>query len=150
MKVRALSGWILALACMLAFLEVRAQTNWLTLLGDPGNAAVDTIEVDPRPLSVNEQQRTLKLRVNRSALRANRDGVPYRSFESRVVFDCNNKTARYAQLSFYMLPLWQGPSHKTVAHSATEPRWVEFRSLEPNPLARIIRAACETGAVQRN
>jgi hypothetical protein len=48
-KVRTLSGWILALACMLAFLEVRAQTNWLTVLGDPGNAAADTIEVDPPP-----------------------------------------------------------------------------------------------------
>ncbi|MEO8020359.1 MAG: surface-adhesin E family protein [Polaromonas sp.] len=119
-------------------------------MGDPLDAAVNTIEVDPRPIAVNAHQRTLKLRVNRSVAKENRDGVPYRSFESQVVFDCNNKTARYAQISFYLLPVWQGPSHKTLVFPAAEPRWVEFRTIQPNPLARIIRAACETGAVQMN
>lgn len=143
MNARFFTRQVLTLACLLACPYGFAQTYWLTVLGDPHDVTVDTVEVDPRPLSVNAQLRTLRVRVNRAAPRASREGVPYRSFESQVVFDCANMTARYAVITYYMLPVWRGPSHMTSHFPESQPRWVEFRSLQPNPTARIIRAACQ-------
>ena len=144
MNALSITRHVLTLACMLACAQGRGQTHWLTVMGDPHDASVNTVEVDPRPVSANENLRTLKVRVSRAAHRASREGVPYRSFESQVVFDCANMTARYTSITYYMLPLWQGPAHKTSAFPDSQPRWVEFRSLEPNPTARIIRAACQS------
>jgi hypothetical protein len=135
---------LMTLACLMACPFGFAQTYWLTVLGDPLDIAVDTVEVDPRPVAVNAHLRTMRVRVNRAAPRASREGVPYRSFDSQVVFDCANMTARYAAITYYMLPTWQGPSHKTSLFPESQPRWVEFRSLQPNPTARIIRAACQS------
>lgn len=144
MNVLFITRQLLTLACMFACPYGFAQTHWLTVMGDPHDAQANTVEVDPRPVSVNGPLRTMKVRVNRAAERASREGVPYRSFESQVVFDCANMTARYTTITYYMLPAWQGPSHKTAVFPESQPRWVEFRSLQPNPTARIIRAACQS------
>ncbi len=124
------------------------QTPWFTVLGDPANPAVDTIEVDPSPVSVTVEAQTMRVRVSRSTLRKSWDGVPYRSYVSDVVFDCANKKARYSVLVFYMEPLWQGNSHNTSTYSHDKPRWMEFRDVRPNPNQQIIRAACESGRVK--
>lgn len=124
------------------------QTQWFTVLGDPANPAVDTIEVDPSPVSVTVEAQTMRVRVSRSTLRKSWDGVPYRSYVSDVVFDCANKKARYSALVFYMEPLWQGTSHNTSTYSRDKPRWMEFRDVRPNPNQQIIRAACESGRVK--
>lgn len=144
MNVRSISRHVLALACLLAWSYGRGQTNWLTVVGDPQDAAANTVEVDPRPVAVYGNLRTMKVRVNRAAQKPSREGVPYRSFESQVVFDCVNMIARYTTITYYMLPVWQGPSHKTVVFPDNPARTVEFRSLQPNPTARIIRAACQS------
>ncbi len=143
LNVRSITRHVLTLACMLACSYGRGQTHWLTVMGDPQDVAVNTVEVDPRPVSVNGNLRTMKVRVSRAAHRASREGVPYRSFESQVVFDCTHMTARYAMITYYLQPVWQGPSHKTAVFPDNPPRTVEFRSLQPNPTARIIRAACQ-------
>jgi hypothetical protein len=125
-----------------------AQTQWFTVKGDPANPALDTIEVDPSPVSVTVEAQTMRVRVSRAQIRKSWDGVPYRSYESEVVFDCANKNARYTAMVFYMQPLWQGKSHNTSTYTRDNPRWMEFRDVRPNPKQQIIRAACESGRVK--
>ena len=134
--------------CLVLAAPAWAQVSWFTVLGDPANPAVDTIEVDPSPLSVTVEAQTMRVRVSRSKLRKSWDGVPYRSYVSDVVFDCANKKARYSTIVFYMQPLWQGSSHNTSTYSRSNPRWMEFRDVSPNPNQQIIRAACESGRVK--
>lgn len=132
----------LLLLLLFAVPFAHAQSQWLTIMGDPANAAAETIQVDPAPVSVSGDHRTMRVRVSRSAQRVNAQGIPYRSFESTVEFDCVSNTARYLEMSFYMRPGWTGPVHKKVDYSANLPRWMTFRGIEPNPNRRIIRAAC--------
>ena len=125
---------------------LHAETGWFTVLGDAHDPNVITIEVDPAPIAVYGDQRTMRVRVNRPEQRTTRDGIIFRSFRSNVLFDCRKKTARYISVDFYMQPLWQGEPHKSVNYPATDLRPMEFREVEPNPRDRIIRATCRTGA----
>ena len=134
---------VLVLVCPAAY----AQTEWLTIVGDPANPLADTIQVDPMPVSVAGDYRTMRVRVSRSDHHVNWDGVPYRSYESSVLFDCVSNTARYLEIHFYMQPVWAGEVHKVVTYTSGLPRWILFREVEPNPYQRIIHAAC--GAFQR-
>lgn len=120
------------------------QAAWFTVVGDLSDPAADIIEVDPMPLSISASEglRTLRVRVSRATPRTSWDGVPYRAYESLVVFDCFNHTAQYSTLVFYMQPAWRGVSHNTTVYAKANPRWMEFRDVVPNPTARIIRAAC--------
>jgi hypothetical protein len=121
---------------------LHAQAAWFTVLGDPQEPAVNTIEVDPIPVAVQGEVRTMKIRVSRSAQRTSWDGVHYRSYTSTVLFDCANKSARYVSLDFYRQPLWKGESHKTSTYPEGAIRRMEFRDVTPNPTQRLIRAAC--------
>ncbi|RZJ24166.1 MAG: hypothetical protein EOO54_10285 [Haliea sp.] len=132
----------LALGATAAFAQ-GAQT-WFTVLGDPDDPLANTIQVNPVPLSIEGEQRTMKVRVNRSAQRRNWDGLPYRSYESVVLFNCVNHTARYLAADFYLEPGWKGDVVR--ATYPQEPiRAMAFRDVEPNPTLRIMRAACSTG-----
>jgi len=126
-----------------------AQANWFNVLGDPKDAAVNTIEVDPIPVAVNGDLRTMKIRVSRSVQRTSWDGVPYRSYTSTVLFDCASKKAQYLSLDFYMEPAWKGASHKTSTYTADVKRPMEFRDVTPNPTQRLVRAACRTAVAKK-
>ena len=125
------------------------QSSWFTVLGDPQEPAINTIEVDPVPVSVEGEVRVMKIRVSRSLPRTSWDGVPYRSYTSTVKFDCADKSARYLSLDFYKEPLWKGKSHKTSTYPEGSVRQMAFRDVTPNPTERLIRAAClGTGAAK--
>ncbi len=120
-----------------------SMAEWFTITGDPEIATSNVVQVDPVPVSVEGAQRTMKLRVNRSAQRHSWDGVHYRSYDATVVIDCDMKTARYQSIDFYRHPLWAGEVLRANQYPRTaEPRWMEFRQMNPNPTQRIIRAAC--------
>jgi hypothetical protein len=121
---------------------LHAQAAWFTVLGDPQDPLLNTIEVDPVPVSVQGESRTMKIRVSRSKPRTSWDGVPYRSYTSTVQFDCAHKSARYLSLDFYQQPLWQGEPHKTSTYPEGVVRYMAFRDVTPNPTQRLIRAAC--------
>jgi len=137
---------VLALGCGVALAQVQpaeqTKTEWLTVAGDALNAGVNTIQVDPVLVDSADGQRTMRVRVSRSAQRASWDGIPYRSFDSYVAFDCGNKTARYLSIRFYAQPQWKGEPRKTQSYTTGEPRMMEFRDIQPNPNTRIINAAC--------
>lgn len=135
--------WFVSLA--LAAAAAQAQTAWFTVTGNPDDASVNTVQVDPVAIKTAGDFKTMNVRVSRSEPRTNWDGVPYRSYESRVVFDCRAGKASYLHASYYLEPLWQGASHKAVDY-AGNPRPMLFRNIEPNPTERIVRAACRTSA----
>lgn len=116
--------------------------NWFTVLGDRTDPALNTIEVNPQPLEVTDASRIMGVRVSRAAPRTSWDGVPYRSYDARVLFDCTEGKAYYLSLSFYRQPLWKGVSHKTSTYTRDNPRPMLFLDVEPNPTQRIIKAAC--------
>jgi hypothetical protein len=131
----------LGLTC--AQLRAQQQSPWFTITGDPRDASVDTVEVDPVAVSAAGDRKTMNVRVNRARERLNWEGVPYRSYESQVVFSCRAKKAEYLVATFYMAPLWQGMPHKTTDY-ADNPRPMLFLDVVPNPTERIVRAACGT------
>ena len=132
----------LLLALALAPMLAPADTLWLTVMGSASDPAANTIQVDPAPVEVKDEFRIMRVRVSRSSQRSSWDGIPYRSYESTVLFDCTQQNARYLSLRFFMQPGWAGESHKTSTYPPETPRWMEFRDVQPNPTARIIRAAC--------
>ena len=119
-----------------------AQPVWLTIVGSADEAKNDVVQVDPASRSGNAGFPTLSVRVSRATLRSSWDDVPYRSYVSTVVIDCDEKTGRYTEINFYMMPLWQGKPHKSTTFAPSETRAMRFRDIEPNPTARIVRAAC--------
>ena len=141
MKKQWVILWCLSLGLSL---QARGQGGWFTVMGDPADATVDTVEVDPVPLIAHQDLRTMRVRVHRAVQRTNWDGVPYRSYESQVLFDCTHRSARYVSITYYMQPAWKGQAHKTVIYTRLDPRWMEFRDIQPNPHARIVRAACQS------
>jgi hypothetical protein len=140
---------IIAFLAFAACSGTHAATEWLTITGDPNDPTVNTIEVDPVPIAVNGDGRTLRVRVSRSAQRVSWDGVPYRSYVSEVVFECSKHQARYTSLVFYLQPDWLGEPHKTALYPKTVMRRMQFTDVDPNPTTRIIRAACRTGQVAK-
>lgn len=121
-----------------------AQSGWLTITGNPKDANVDTVQVDPVAAQVDGRQKTMHVRVSRATERRNWDRQPYRSYQSRVVFDCQVRKASYVQATFFPMPLWQGSPSSTNDYSA-RPQPMLFRDVEPNPTQRLIRAACRSG-----
>jgi hypothetical protein len=126
-------------------LAASVAPEWLTITGDPLNDQVNTIQVDPAPMEMRGAVKVLRVRVSRSATRTSSDGVQYRSFESLVGFDCARRTARYRQIRFFMDATWKGEPYRILEYTDGEPRWMQFREVEPNPNQRIINAACSSG-----
>lgn len=123
-----------------------AQTAWFTVAGDPLDKTAETVQVDPNRVAVPSASETgvveMKVRVNRAKPRYDWDGIPYRSYESRVIFDCRSKSANYVYVRYFAEPLWGGKSHHEAEYTDS-PRPMRFRDMSPNPTARIVRAACQ-------
>jgi hypothetical protein len=153
MRVRLAGAAVVVVMAAAAASAAHAQTplqiEWFTVAGNPGDPASSTVQVDPVAVGVEGDSRPaskrMNVRVNRSAERVNWDNIPYRSYESQVVFDCQARRAAYVQARYYAQPLWQGEPH-TVADYGGNPRPMLFRDMEPNPVNRIVRAACRLKA----
>jgi hypothetical protein len=127
-----------------------AQTSWFTVLGDPGDPSVTTVEVSPTPVRVTGVQRVMKVRVNRPEVHLSSDGIAHRSYMSEVLFDCSRNTARFVSASFYREPLWSGEPVRSESYPPSDQRFMKFRDIEPNPAMRIVRAACQTTNARRD
>jgi hypothetical protein len=135
---------------VLVLAQGKPAALWFNIQGDPVDAAVDTVEVNPDPLTVNGPLRIMRVRVSRSGERKNWDGLPYRSFIADVLFNCNDNNARYVAMEYYMQPNWKGEPHATTRYAPSETRPMRFRDVTPNPTAQIIKAACHTAGVTSN
>lgn len=133
---------LMGLSLVLGSPAVKAESSWLTVSGNPDDFQTDVVQVDPASLSGNPSFPTLSVRVSRATLRTSWDNVPYRSYTSTVLIDCADKSGRYTEITFYMMPFWQGKPHKSTTFAPEEMRPMRFRQIEPNPTSRIVRAAC--------
>ncbi|MEO5737940.1 MAG: surface-adhesin E family protein [Variovorax sp.] len=122
-----------------------AQNRWFTVTGNLQDPVINTVQVDPVAVATSSDRKIMKVRVSRSADRVNWDGVPYRSYESQVAFDCRSGKAEYMNATYYLAPFWTGIPHHTSDYAAS-PRPMLFRDVEPNPTHRLVRAACRTRA----
>ncbi|KQP20040.1 hypothetical protein ASF43_28165 [Pseudorhodoferax sp. Leaf267] len=114
---------------------------WFTITGDPDREEVNTIQIDPAPLSVEGPVRTMAIRVSRNIERVSGDGIRFRSFSGTVEFRCDVLQARFVTSQFYDQPLWRSPG-RLVQYPPTDVRPMAFREFEPNPRDRVMRAAC--------
>ncbi len=137
------------MACLWGASCVQAQTAWLNIMGDASDPAVNTIEVHPTAVSLSKHRQVMRVRVSRSTDRTSWDGIAYRSYQAKVLFDCPHKTARYLSIEFYLAPGWKGEPYQTSLYTETV-RLMAFRDVEPNPAQRIVRAACESASVVSN
>lgn len=119
-----------------------ATVNWFTVMGDPANPDVNTIEVNPVPLEISDAGRTMRIRVSRSTQRTSWDGIAYRSYTATVAVNCSDGRAQYLSLNFHRDPLWRGTAYRTSVFTREQQRPMLFLDVEPNPTQRIIRAAC--------
>lgn len=152
-KNRPCAWTLAACALVLAGSNACADSEWLTMSGDgelPLNTAQNLIQVNPQSIEGSAELRTMGVRVSRITQRTNWDGLPYRSYVATVEFDCVKKSARYVLMNYYLAPVWSGPVHKTVSYPLQNPRYMAFREVAPNPLDRIVRAACLSGSVLSN
>ncbi|RZI97485.1 MAG: hypothetical protein EOO54_29730 [Haliea sp.] len=127
-----------------------ADGIWFTVIGDHLDPAAETVQVNPAPVSVTQHTRVMLVRTSRASLRTSWDGVPFRSYQASVEFDCTAGTARFQELTYFMQPAWTGASHRTMQYSRDNPRWMRFRDMAPNPTERIIKAACSFHRVAAN
>lgn len=119
-----------------------ANSNWLTIMGDPLDAGAGTIEIDPTSRAIQGDRRSLLIRVSRPQERTSTDGVSFRSYLASVEFDCIQRNARFLSVDFYQQSLWQGTPHKSMVYGSAQIRPLVFRFFEPNPLEKLLQAAC--------
>lgn len=130
------------LLVMAAALPAQANSNWLTMVGNPVDPDTSTIEVYVPASFVLNNQLSMNVRVNRAKQNVSSDGIPFRSYTATILVDCVGKSMRFTAAAFYLTPLWEGNPHKVVSWSVQEVRPVLFRNFEPNPKDKIFQAAC--------
>lgn len=140
--IRSLHKYVWVLYCSGYVATVSAQANWLTVVGHQHEPQNDVVQVLVPLKLADESVQTLTVRVNRSGLRSSWDNVPYRSYTSTVVVDCEKKSGHYSEINFYLMPMWEGKPHNTSVFSFAQWRPMRFRDMTPNPTERIIKAAC--------
>lgn len=131
---------VLAAALISATAGAQSST-WLTVVGDPGNASTDTVEVDATSAVAFESMRLVKLRVNRGTARNAFDGKPFRSYYSTAMVDCKENKAWHRSISLFSGPLWQGQM-RIHDYVESDGRNLAFADMADNPRDRLIRAAC--------
>ena len=136
--------------CLLAIFSMPSQAapSWLTLVGDPANPDGDYIEFDPTSLTRKNGRPVISIRVSWALARTSKEGIVFRSFESRVVVDCKQASARFLRASFYKAPDFEGQPFKTVVFGPRDIRPMAFKEIKGAPTQRVVRAACRHSAVK--
>lgn len=114
--------------------------GWFTIMGDVTQIRSDVVQVQPTSIQRQGELRTLNIRVNRLKTRRNWHGVTYRSYEAKVLINCNQRHGEYLSLRTYSQALWMGETQELKYDAPLPP--MRFIGIEPNPTDRIVRAAC--------
>ena len=133
---------VLGIALVCASSAGAQGPSWFTVVGDPGDPRVDTVEVDAASAVAFESMRLVRLRVNRAHPRTGYDGQPYQSYQSTAAVDCAGMRAWHRSLSLYGEPLWRGPARALESREGAEGYPVAFAEMASNPRERLLRAAC--------
>ncbi|APW38386.1 hypothetical protein RD110_15275 [Rhodoferax koreense] len=136
-----------AVGVLLAGQGTAFADSWFSITGDPLDPAVETVQVAPDTVVVFGDMRVMKIRTNRAAVRKGFDGLPFRSYESSVQIDCTTREANFRRLELFDDALWRGAGRVLDFANAAMPRML-FQDMRPNPVERIVQAACDVGKVQ--
>lgn len=142
-----LSAPALCLVMLLGAGSLQAEPLWLTLMGDPSRADRDSVQVRADSVALSGSTGSLQLRVNRAEPREAFDDQPYRSYLGWIKVDCTQQEGMFQQLQYYTEALWTG---ETRVANYTEPNMPKlmFKDMQPNPTARLVRAACSVERVK--
>ena len=139
-----------ALACLVCSCSAFANSNWLTMAGDPLDAGASTIEIDPTSASPLGDRPMRVLRISYPQEHTSSDGVAFRSYRAQVEFDCTYRNARFVSVDFYEQSIWRGQPHKSIAYGPAPVRPVIFRFFEPSLLEKLVQAACHAATSPKN
>ena len=136
-----------ALLSFLLFLgaaENSRAADWFTVAGYPDDPSVDVVQIDPKPVSTQDSEVVMKVRVSRAAPRTSAQGTVFRSFDGEALIDCKRHYAYFVIARFYAEPGFRGTPFHTETYEGREKRPMAFRGIAGNPSERIITAACKT------
>jgi hypothetical protein len=136
-----------AAALMFTAAASAEHVRWLTVQGDTTDIASDVVQVAPETITVFDSLRTMEIRVSRSEPRNAYDGGKYRSYQATAEINCGEKRAMWKRHEYFSGPLWTGASRKFDQPTDNLPTML-FRSMSPNPVQRIVHAACSLQAVK--
>ncbi|MBP7564639.1 MAG: hypothetical protein KA795_01400 [Burkholderiaceae bacterium] len=132
-----------ALSCSAALAAGAAEPVWFAVAGDPRDPGADTILIDMSSLRARQNVQVMEVRVSRGHERLSRNtGHRFRSYAAKVHIDCARDQALLRNTRFYAAPLWSGEPFATVEFPDPQQVPLALREFDPNPLARIMRAAC--------
>lgn len=124
-----------------------AEAVWFNVKGDGTKAGLDTVEVDVDSAIQQGDSRLVNIRVNRGSSRMAFDHLPYRSYHSSVLINCDRLTGNHSVLTLFNDPLWKG-GERVLRYTGAQGPDMAFADMTPNPNARIIRAACSIASVK--
>lgn len=138
-----LNRLLLAAALSVALSAQAAEPVWFTVAGDARDPQADTIVIDMASLKARANQQLMMVRVSRGHERhSQHTGNRFRSYAAKVEIDCAKDTATIRNTHFYAQPLWSGEPFARVEFPAPQQVPLALREFDPNPMPRIIRAAC--------
>ena len=141
--IRDLHRLLCAAALLVAAGAQAGEPVWFTVAGDPRDPKANTILIDMASLKAKSNQQFMVVRVSRNQERLSQNsGNRFRSFAARVEIDCTRGTVTIRDTYFYAQPLWTGEPFAYVQFPPPQQVPLALREFEPNPMPRIMRAAC--------
>ena len=141
--MKKFSTYILAVALLFGSLTLtcaRAQSNWLTLVGDPLEKNANYIQFNPSAMTRDDDVRNIPVRVSGALSRTSQDGIAYRSFGGIATINCKMRSMHFLRGPFYAEPNFKGMPVQLRESAPIDA--MTFPGLEGDRITRLIRATC--------
>jgi hypothetical protein len=131
----------LPLLCLVLLASVGVRAEWFTLSGTPGDATSSYVQVEPTSVEVDGSNRLVSLRMSLPEDRTGRDGIRFRSFQARAKVDCEARSARYLNATYFGHPDFVGEPVAVRHFEESDVRIVTLAGAR-DLVTRTINAAC--------
>jgi hypothetical protein len=131
----------LPLLCLVLLASVGVRAEWFTLSGTPGDATSSYVQVEPTSVEVDGSNRLVSLRMSLPEDRTGRDGIRFRSFQARARVDCEARSARYLNATYFGHPDFVGEPVAVRHFEESDVRTVTLAGAR-DLVTRTINAAC--------
>lgn len=135
--LKTLIALLLSWCCTCAFAQ--DEPLWFTLMGSLADDTTDTVQINMAKMEARGSNNVMQLRVNLAHQRTMDSGEKYQSYLSKILIECSADSVVHLEQTRFELRRWEG--HSTF-QKFPEVRPMAFGGLEPNPRARVLRAAC--------
>lgn len=137
-RTRSLRIVPLMVALTLA-LASRADPVWFSVMGQPSQPDVDSVELNVENIPKRGEVARLDLRVNLAKQRLMTGGEKYQSYISVIEIDCSKDSIVHVHQTRYANAFWKGAG---TFQKFEQVRPMAFGGLLPSPKPTILRAAC--------